>query len=121
MKEKLLCIKNILIEADRKNWSLPDDVVSQLMKEELSTLEIFSNEALINKSTYLEFLLNTPHLEKEIKTQLLFKLIKIGQKMQGVCDQEEFHHYVASITMFSSLEPSKERVIELTMSTLPIS
>ena len=80
------------------------------MKEELSTLEIFSNEALINKSTYLEFLLNTPHLEKEIKTQLLFKLIKIGQKMQGVCDQEEFHHYVASITMFSSLEPSKEQL-----------
>ena len=81
MKEKLLCIKNILIEADKENWSLPDDVVSRLMKEELFILEIFSREELINKSTHLEFLLNTPHLEKEIKKQLLIKLIKIGQEM----------------------------------------
>ena len=110
MKEKLLCIKNILIEADKENWSLPDDVVSRLMKEELFILEIFSREELINKSTHLEFLLNTPHLEKEIKKQLLIKLIKIGQEMRLVCKQEAFHRYVVSIIAFSNLEPSKEQL-----------
>lgn len=110
MKEKLLCIKNILIEADKENWSLPDDVVSQLMKEELSTLEILNNEALINKSTHLEFLLNTPHLEKKVKKQLLNKLIEIGQEMRLVCDREAFHRYVVSITMFSNLEPTEEQL-----------
>ena len=116
-KEKLLLIKEILIDMDKeKIKGLPSDIVSKLLKESTAVLQALKNDSSQYKTLYLDFVMKADIQDEKLKKQLLDKIMEIGKNMSLYNEEgvKRFYQYVSSIMKFNTLKPTKEQLLDYT-------
>lgn len=113
-KVKLLLIKEILIYADKMKIKLPDDVVSKLLKESILVLKTLKKKGYDWKvAYYLDIVIQANIEEDKLKKQISDEIVEAGQSISSYScpSMEEFHRYINSVIIFSTLELTRKQFL----------
>ena len=110
MREKLLYIRKILIQADQKQLKLPEDIVSKLLEQSLPMLKWLAETDDQSFLVYLNFILNLKIENKYLKKQVLSEILNQTRRDCTDTQSDQFSTYLDSIVKFSELEPTKKQL-----------
>ncbi len=110
MREKLLYIRKILIQADQQQLKLPEDIVSRLLEQSFPMIRWLAETDGQNFLVYLNFILNLKIENKYLKKQMMLEILNQTRWDCTDIQSEQFSTYLDSIVKFSELEPTKKQL-----------
>ena len=114
-KEKLSLIREFLINTEDETLALPDNIVSELLKEDKETLKLLVNDPSHYKQESIDFILNANTLTSREKRQVLIQLIGMERDLfiiNPVIDDTNFSQYKGLLIDFCKLAPQSDDVFE---------
>ena len=114
-KEKLSLIREFLINTEDETLALPDNIVSELLKEDKETLKLLVNDPSHYKQESIDFILNANTLTSREKRQVLIQLIGMERDLFIISpdiDDTIFSQYKGLLIDFCKLAPQSDDVFE---------